>query len=448
MKSYSFARKRRQVKFIAKQIRKGLLATGGQWTNKLKRLSVKMKNILTGTSQIISNRGLCKALGAAAILLGLASSNPTHAQFLGPQVTNPFNLTPIPAFVPSTFADLDGDGDTDMLVNLPPEEYDQPSVFFYLENIGTPEVPNFAVAQVNPFGLGENTFAIIPRFADLDSDGDQDLMACDEYGFFYFYENTGSVVNPTFATPVFNPFNLTDVAYAGTPNFADFDNDGDLDLLSGESGIDYGNFVYFENVGTATAPEFTTPVKNPFGLQYLEDYNLPTISDMDFDGDVDVLTVNEYGEMFYFKNTGTVSAPQFADPVSNPFGISDTPLNDIAFITLVDIDNDKDIDLMCSEAEAGNFRFYENTANNPVGLKEATPAFALKSFPNPIKEELFLRSETALAQIEIIDLLGRPLLLFPGDKTSIDLKALPAGVFLLRATDRTGNTVLRKIQKM
>ena len=448
MKSYSFARKRRQVKFIAKQIRKGLLASGGQWTNKLKRLAVKMKNILAGTSKIISNRGLRKALGAAAIFWGLASGNPTHAQFLGPQVTNPFSLSPIPSFVPFTFADLDGDGDTDMLVSFPPDEYDQPGSFFYLENRGTAGGPDFALAQVNPFGLGNNTFTIIPRFVDLDSDGDQDIMACDEYGFFYFYENTGNVLSPAFATPVFNPFDLTDVAYVGTPNFADFDNDGDLDLLSGESGVDYGNFVYFENIGTVTAPQFAAPLKNPFGLQYLDDYNLPTISDMDFDGDVDVLSANEYGELFYFKNTGTVSAPQFADPVSNPFGISNMPLEDIAFITLVDIDNDNDIDLMCSEAEEGNFKFYENTANNPVGLKEAIPAFALKSFPNPVKEELFLHSETALEQIEVLDLLGRPLLLLPGNESSIELKGLPAGVYLLRATDRTGNTVLRKIQKM
>ncbi len=448
MKTYSFARKRRQVKFMAKQIRKGLLASGGQWTQKLKYLSIKMKNILEGSSQIISNRGLRKALGAAAILFGLGWSNPIHAQFLGPQVTNPFGLTPIPYFVPSTFADLDGDGDTDMLVSFSDGGYDDPTDFFYLENIGTPGGPDFTMAKVNPFGLVESTFSFIPRFVDLDGDGDQDIVTGDDYGFFSFYENTGTATNPAFAIPVRNPFNLTDVAYVGTPNFADFDDDGDLDLLAGESGDDYGNFMYFQNVGTATAPEFANPVKNPFGLQYLADYNLPTIGDVDGDGDVDVLAADEYGELFYFKNTGTVSAPQFAAPVSNPFGISDRPLMDISFITFVDIDNDSDIDLMCSESELGNFRFYENTAKNPVGLKEAIPEFSLEAFPNPVEEELLLRSEIALAQIEIVDLLGRPLLLFSGEETSINLKGLPAGVYLLRATDRTGNSVLRKIQKM
>ena len=38
-----------------------------------------------------------------------------------------------------------------------------------------------------------------------------------------------------------------------TPNFADFDNDGDLDLLCGEF---LDQFTYFENTGTRTAPRY------------------------------------------------------------------------------------------------------------------------------------------------------------------------------------------------
>ena len=58
-----------------------------------------------------------------------------------------------------------------------------------------------------------------------------------------------------------------------SPEFADIDNDGDLDYLSGEYtysigyGVGYGlGFHFQENIGSATNPNFANPIINPFGL--------------------------------------------------------------------------------------------------------------------------------------------------------------------------------------
>ncbi|MBM3264708.1 MAG: VCBS repeat-containing protein, partial [candidate division Zixibacteria bacterium] len=87
-------------------------------------------------------------------------------------------------------------------------------------------------------------YSSAPAFVDLDKDGDLDLLSGEYYGNFHYFENTGSSSAPAFSATQTNPFGLVDVGYSSAPAFGDLDNDGDLDLLSGEY---YGNFRYFEN---------------------------------------------------------------------------------------------------------------------------------------------------------------------------------------------------------
>ena len=82
------------------------------------------------------------------------------------------------------------------------------------------------------------------------------------------------MTDPNFSAPINNPFNLTDVGYLAKPTFADIDGDGDLDAFVGNSN---GNTLFYRNTGTASAPSFAPPVTNPFGLMNVGLYAAPTL---------------------------------------------------------------------------------------------------------------------------------------------------------------------------
>ena len=179
------------------------------------------------------------------------------------------------------------------------------------------------------------------------------------------------MTDPIFSAPVTNPFGLTDVGFYAKPTFADIDNDGDLDAFVGNF---YGNTQFYRNTGTASAPSFAAPVTNPFGLTNVGYNAAPTFADIDHDGDLDAFVGNSDANTQFYRNTGTASAPSFTVAQTNPFGL--TNVGFLATPTLADIDGDGDLDAFVGEAY-GNTQFFENTApttpvnNAPVAVNDS-----------------------------------------------------------------------------
>ena len=234
------------------------------------------------------------------------SSNPSFTERNG--TDNPLEGISVGSYSTPTFTDLDGDDDHDLIVG------NSNGNITYFENTGTVTAPSFTqrTEAANPFdNITIGTWSTL-TLTDLDGDGDPDLAVGGDDGVVHYYENTGTPAEPDFAlrTGEANPFNNADAGAHSTPVFVDLDGDTDFDLVVGNSS---GDIFYFENTGTTTNPSFIqrTDFDNPFHGTNAGFYIAPAFVDLDGNGNLDFIVGNIYGDIHYFKNTGTRTNPEF-----------------------------------------------------------------------------------------------------------------------------------------
>jgi len=102
------------------------------------------------------------------------------------------------------------------------------------------------------------------------------------------------------ATPIKNPFGATKGQKFSKPTFVDIDGDGLIDEFVGDIS---GSVRFFKNTGSKTAPAFAAPATNPFGLTSVNFNSAPAFADIDGDGLVDALIGTGSGHFIFFKNT-------------------------------------------------------------------------------------------------------------------------------------------------
>ena len=450
MKQNYYARKIRQLKGLSKKLQRLQQPLHGASPEMPQKLILKMKKLIRELQFVFSGVYLRRILGSAAILIGLSFVNPVSAQSFAKPVANPFGLRAVDSAAFPAFADLDGDGDMDLLVA------EVKGYVEYFQNTGSAKNPKFAAPVQNPFGLDTlmkdtTTYAIFPAFADLDDDGDMDLLVGRYNGSFEYLQNIGTATKPKFAAPIINPFGLDSVSHFAAPAFVDLDGDGDMDLLVGTyDSVNGGNMEYFENTGTPTHPQFAAPVKNPFGLTSTYYFAFPAFADVDNDGDQDLLVGEYYGNLEYFENTGTKTHPKFIAPVKNPSGIDS--LSYLAAPAFADLDGDGDMDLLVGEGGdqyanyAANLEYFENTAIS-TGIKPFFNDASLKLYPNPVKDILMLHAKEKIENVEVFDMLGKRHAVFRNNPNRISLSDLKAGIYMVKITFEKGDFAVRKIQK-
>ena len=315
---------------------------------------------------------------------------------------NPFAAVDGTSYSYPAPVDLDGDGDTDLIIgnnhlNSDGTDYDAYTIEYY-ENTGTAAEPVFTqrTGADNPLDGAESFVDFKPVLADLDGDSDPDLLI----GNYYYYENTGTATAPAFTqrTGAGNPLRgIRDEHYKRVV-LPDLDGDGDLDLVAvnGE-----GEVLYFENTGTAAGPDFTqrSGAGNPFAGIAIEkdDYGTgsPAFADLDADGDADLVIGTIAGEFDYYENTGTAMAPAYTQRTGadNPFdGLeSERRLNP----EFTDIDNDGDPDLVAGDVW-GKVHLFENTgtATSPIFTAPSeTGDMALTLYDSGGNDTLDLRND-------------------------------------------------------
>jgi hypothetical protein len=326
--------------------------------------------------------------------------------------------------------DYDGDGDMDMLVSCPDKPFNG---LYFFENTSGEDFPDFAppvrigdaIKNVQISHFEEGIKVNIPgaelvdfktdlaskekplfdseelkkgfekvrfnqwKMVDYEGDGDLDVIVgiddWADYGWDNAFNEKGEWINGPLHGFVFLLENIDgnyenrgrieaggkmlDVYGAPSPNFADFDGDGDLDLICGEF---LDRLTYFENIGTRQKPRYKVGefLKNDGGIIKMDlEMIIPVAVDWDKDGHVDLVVGDEDGRVALIRNTGNLQnqMPQFESPKyfrqqsdNLKFGALATPVS-------VDWDNDGDEDIISGNS-AGYFAFIENLGGgeNPV----------------------------------------------------------------------------------
>lgn len=322
-----------------------------------------------------------------------------------------------------TFGDGDGDGDLDMF-----SESD--GYFNYFENIGTASNPNFGQKQVSPFGLGiyigEN-----PALVDIDGDNDLDIMLTYSQDF-VFIENTGSSTSPVFAAPVTAPFGIATTWSGIEPAYADLDNDGDLDILAKITL--YGTMYYFENTGSSTNPNFAAPTINQIMIASSFVKN-PTLGDLDQDGDLDLLFGNASSEFTYYENTGSASSPIFASSQVNPFFLRKIGTSaSLISPTFVDLDNDGDLDVMAGGLSEG-VSYFENISVSTASIS-ANEIETIAIYPNPASDIVTLNTDEQIEKVQIFNIMGD--LVQTEQSNSFSINELSTGIYIIDVKTTSG----------
>jgi len=183
------------------------------------------------------------------------------------------------------------------------------------------------------------------------------------HGYVYWLRNTATTADPQYAKPVQVKAHGKPVDVFGmpSPNFADFDDDGDLDLLCGEF---LDGFTYFQNVGTRHEPRYAAGRRLTHdGAPLAMDLQMitPTAVDWDRDGDVDLIVGDEDGRVALVEHSGRVAGglPQFLPPRYFQQQARDVKFGALATPHSADWDGDGDDDLICGNS-AGYIGWIEN----------------------------------------------------------------------------------------
>lgn len=427
-------------------------------------LRTKLRQLLQKMVRWENASTLRKALGGAVLLLGLSAS-PVQAQTVfGPVQDNPFGLTFHNSILFTTLGDVDGDGDLDIIGY---QGYEGTLELWENQSSDGGATPMFAAPDPNYFDITLPTPAgiglLTPELVDIDGDGDLDFFIGEtnvlQPANVYFLENIGTAQMPVYGEAQTNPFGIDLGDNDNTsPLFADFDGDGDLDLLSTrdsysfQTGEEMG-IVYQENIGTSTTPDFAAPISDVFGLPTSYEFNRAfAIGDIDNDGDLDLLANDSpgsfYGELAgyeFYENIGDAANPSFAAAVINPFDLQ--PIPALVIIPLMrDLDNDGDLDVLNTlaydnDTEQIGWSYQENLSLD-VAVQDLADEFTqISVFPTVSTGtfQLQMRAEAAplAVSLGVFDSQGQLLQQRSYTATTqleeqIDLQAYPAGTYHLR----------------
>ena len=336
-----------------------------------------------------------------------------------------------------TFADVNGDGLMDLVVGnettYVPFGERNGRLYLFL-NIGTASSPEFELTDENWLDFQQYNSAaydFIPTFADLDSDGDLDLYTGETNGHIFFVENIAGAGQPMDFAPIVPNYLDIDVGKISAPTFHDMDNDGLLDLLVGERN---GNINFYKNIGTATAPNFNPDINAAGNVEILGQIDTrdpPFI--VGYSKPIIVKTEN--GDMLLtgtghgaLKIYGLQADLNSTFPILNE-SVGDIKIGDQVAPAVADINSNGKYEIILGNRRGGLSGYSSDISEMPVSINGLSKQVKI-SLRSTLVQETIQIAGSLPAEMTVFSALGQQLI---SNKMThqIDISALTPGIYFV-----------------
>lgn len=292
-----------------------------------------------------------------------SGTNPVINNFSPFPPNHPANFVIFPA---AYFEDVDFDGRKDLIAtpNIFSREFlnsDLSRSTWFYKNTGTSASPSFSFIQPDllqnkMIDVGDNA---VPAFADYDGDGDFDMLisnhsANDFTSRVSLYENTGTPSSPEFT--------LRDGDYLGFSNLRffnvkiqtiDLTGDGTTDLAFTATSFDTNlTHLYFLPNSSSNSLNFNGTSVRQLNLPLTSTENV-YLTDVNADGLPDVLAGRSEGNLEYWRNNGVAGDPSFVLDNDSYLGLGSSTVRQNLAVAAADLNTDGKVDLVMGE-QSGN----------------------------------------------------------------------------------------------